>query len=133
VCRVCESLFDGDRGDLAGWSLPTAFLHGLLMTGWRIECEVLGAACQEEARAAPRRFTSPHIHATIQRAESAEKERARVAREMGEQSGVTVAQLVPLSVEKQACPDGAPRGGADGNLDRPSRAALGILPDGSGD
>lgn len=59
VCRVCKRLFDVDRGDLSGWSLPTELPHGLLMTGWRIEYEVICAACQEEAREAQRRFTSP--------------------------------------------------------------------------
>jgi hypothetical protein len=51
---------------------------------------------------------------------------------MVEKSGVNVDQLVQLLVDNQAFPDGELRVGAYVNLDSPPRAALGILPDGSG-
>lgn len=49
VCRVCRRLFDIERAALFPVSPPTQLPHGLLVTDWRIEYEVLCAGCQGEA------------------------------------------------------------------------------------
>ena len=49
VCRVCRRLFDIERREPFALSLLTQLPHGLLMTNWRIEYEVICPDCQEEA------------------------------------------------------------------------------------
>jgi Fur family peroxide stress response transcriptional regulator len=50
VCRVCRRLFDIERTEFPALSPPTELPHGLLVTDWRVEYEVICLACQEEAR-----------------------------------------------------------------------------------
>ena len=46
LCRVCRRLFDIERAALATLSPPMQLPHGLLVTDWRIEYEVICADCQ---------------------------------------------------------------------------------------
>jgi len=51
ICRVCRRLFDIERGKDATLSPPMELPHGLQVTDWRIEYEVICVACQEETKA----------------------------------------------------------------------------------
>jgi Fur family peroxide stress response transcriptional regulator len=50
VCRICRTLFDIERAEFATVSPPAQLPHGLLVTDWRIEYEVICRTCQEKAR-----------------------------------------------------------------------------------
>jgi Fe2+ or Zn2+ uptake regulation protein len=54
VCRVCRQLFDVERQALATLSPPAELPQGLLVTGWRIEYEVICATCQQGSGAGKR-------------------------------------------------------------------------------
>jgi hypothetical protein len=46
---VCRRLFDIERAEFSSFSPPGELPHGLLVTDWRVEYEVICSACQEEA------------------------------------------------------------------------------------
>jgi Fur family transcriptional regulator, peroxide stress response regulator len=50
ICRVCRKLFDIERAEFSSFSLPEELPHGLLVTDWRVEYEVICSPCQEEAQ-----------------------------------------------------------------------------------
>ncbi len=59
VCRVCRSLFDIERSEVAAYAPSMTLPYGLLVTDWRIEYEVICEACQEQGpakQAANKRF-----------------------------------------------------------------------------
>jgi Fur family peroxide stress response transcriptional regulator len=58
ICRVCRRLFDIEREEFSALSPPEELPHGLLVTDWRIEYEVICPACQEEAQQNKRRAKS---------------------------------------------------------------------------
>lgn len=49
LCRVCRTLFDIERTAVPTYAPPMALPHGLVVTDWRIEYEVICPSCQGQA------------------------------------------------------------------------------------